>query len=323
MEKKSDVFSELKKEMAKNKPVSAPQESKTEPQAGKIEPEVSVKQADKKEEVSAKETEKKAREVSAKEEDSKERDVSAKEVFGSHSDEEEKLLKQKKNLRRLSMIALFISLVVILIVFGVIFFSGSSHKIDESTLAAKVDGKYITITDVLQWQSFLSIQPQSIQKREYNQTESLKQLIQYELLVKEAKKEYISVTDADINSLYDYYNLETQFNLEKILAAQNKSVYAFREELRKTLLIKKLFDKVIVVPQISDTEIDNFILSHQDVIAAQTAGKNLTPKEISDAVRLTLVEIKKNEMINKYTQNLMDSNSADITYYNQFAVLME
>lgn len=244
--------------------------------------------------------------------------------------ERQKLLNQKKMLRRISLAAIIITLVGVLIFFAISYLVKPAYQINESALAASIydpygsnlfkggSTVYITIKEVNEWKTFL--ESQNIKGTQLTEKEVLYQLIAYELLVSEAKQEGIRVSEEELDSLYDEYNKMTQFMLLKLLSEQNISNYEFKIYLENTLLIKKLFQKILTVNDVTEMEIDNFITENKDFIERQTQGKNITDAEIRNSVKLTIIDIKKEELQKTYIENLIENS--EIKYYNKFAAMM-
>ncbi|MFA6089234.1 MAG: SurA N-terminal domain-containing protein [Candidatus Woesearchaeota archaeon] len=250
--------------------------------------------------------------------DSQKKDIDKRiEKLFNIGDEKEKLLAQKRKIRKISLIAIIcgFALIMFFIIFSVI--SGQNAKIDVSLLAADIDGKKITLQEVSEWTNFMQSQPH---KGVIKEVDVLKQLIAYELLVNKANEDRIKVSPQDINDFYNKYNGMTYNSLERILAEQSISIPDFKIYLEHTLMIQKLFEKELMFINVTEKDISDFITNNKDFIEKQTMGKNLTQKEIDESVRLTLVDLRKEELKNVYINELM--KTADIIYYNKFEILM-
>jgi hypothetical protein len=299
---KKEVFSELKKQISSVSPSSEPQKT------------------------DSKKTEQK--------ENPKENST---ELFKDKFDSETKsLLKQRKMLKIISLFAIIITILGIVIFFTFTLFSNPKYDIDESLLAAKVYDPYgsqtsfkrgstiyITKSEILEWKNFL--ETQNLGSRSLTEKDVLYQLIAYELLVSESKRQGIRVSEEEIGLLYEKYNHFAQFMLLKILSEQNITENEFRLYLENTILIEKLFSKMITVLDPSENEIDNYLLQNGALITEQMKiqnyGRPLSDDEIKTTVKMILIEKNKIELQNAFIKNLVDGT--DIEYYNEYAILME
>jgi len=235
-------------------------------------------------------------------------------------DLEKKLMRQKELLRKVTIGSVLFCIAVVLGIFLFQTFSSPKYVVDEIQLAAKVDNTYITKVEVEHWYAFLKTQSASMNVGSISKAQVLQQLIEYELMVKEANSKNIIVTEPEINELFDAYNQMAMYKLEVILKQQNQTIDDFREYLRNTIMIQKLTNEIIGEQYVSENEIDDFISKNEVFIARQTYGQNLTDDEIRSSVKLTIVDIKKAEKKNAYKDNLLAS--ADIIYYNEYDSLL-
>lgn len=220
--------------------------------------------------------------------------------------------------QRFKLISAIIMSVCLLAAIIVVFINAMPQTVvDESQLAAKVNNKYITLQEVDSWKAFLESQPVGT----VSEKEVIKQLVYYELLIQEADKLKIEVTKEEIDDMYDLYSEMAHDSLEFILSEQNVSIDEFRTQLEHTILIQKLLERLVSTINVTDQEIDDFVASNNEVIGEKLEGVDLSNAQFRDSIRLTLLQIKKEDAQRNYIDNLI--SKSDIKYYNKFEILME
>lgn len=257
-------------------------------------------------------------------------------LLKKNDQEVDKIIRLRKNVRRISIGAMIFCIFAVLLV--IFFFSltpnldgedkvktgnfltdlFSKAKMDTSSLAAKVDGKYITTDEVISWLQFINTQRGN---KITSKTDVLEQLIVYELLLKDAKRNRIFVSDDKVNDAFAGYETVTKGQISEVLRAQNLTEEEFKDHLKNTLIINELFNSKIKEPTISDDDINNFKAENTDFISLKTQGQNYTDDFIDNSIRLTLIDLKKKELEKEYVDNLLDNSK--IKYYNEYEILME
>lgn len=119
---------------------------------------------------------------------------------------------------------------------------------------------------------------------------TLNQLIEQTLMLQEAKRQGIQVSEAEIQSEYDKYLQNTyqgdKARMERELAHNHYSPADFREELRKRLLIQKLKKQLTRTVKLSESQIESYynqnktrFISPEKIEARHILIKSQTPAQ--------------------------------------------
>ena len=229
-------------------------------------------------------------------------------------EQEDHLLRLKAKIGRYSLYAMLTCIILVVIVYLFSLSWVPKEELSETTFAAKVNGKIITLDEVTSWTRFLNSQVQG--NKPVTEEETLKQLITYELLLEEAQKKKLSVPESEVNTFYEQYDQMSQYALERILAEQDMRPSEFKDHIRNTLLIQKVFETITKQITVTEDEIATFTRDNQAFIEKQTQGRELTEEQIKNSIEQTLLDIKREEAKNAYIDRLYAK--ASIRYYNKF-----
>ncbi|MBU2062768.1 MAG: peptidyl-prolyl cis-trans isomerase [Candidatus Omnitrophica bacterium] len=214
------------------------------------------------------------------------------------------------------------------------FFSSGLLSQPEFTekILAVVNGNPITQTDVdeiltpiyLQYKNTYSGKELE-QKMEIARSDILKQLIEDELMLEEAKRQELKIEDSEIDKLVN--DLKANFNTPDeflaVLENQNVSLNELRNRYRKQLLIKKVADKEVLAKIIiSPSEISEYYEKNKEQykIPEQVRLRNIflqakkeNEAEVAKNINDIYEQLKKGaefvELVEKYSQdtNIVDS----------------
>jgi foldase protein PrsA len=199
----------------------------------------------------------------------------------------------KKQSRTILTISIFLLVVVVLVVFGYI--------VRSRTIAAMINGIAIRRSDVID----------QLEKTQGKQI--LESLLNKELILQEAKKQNITVSDEEINTELD--KIKTQLeaqgqNLESIMAMQGLTLDQVKTEIKIQKLIEKL---VLTSISITDEEISSFIEQNKEYLPESTDEAKL-----KEQVR----EQIKTQKLSTEAQSLLETlrKSASIQYFGVYVV---
>lgn len=202
-----------------------------------------------------------------------------------------KTAKKSNVLSNIRLKNLFVALAIIIIIIILGLLKGQF-------VAASVNGEQINRLELVR----------KLEKREGKR--ALESLISEKLIMQEAKKKKISVSDEDINR--EIANIEKTIrdqgqNLDDLLKLQGLTRQQLREEVKIQLILKKLVGKV----EVSDKDIENYIEQNKESIPT-----GLSEEEIKSQVKTRLEQDKVNQKI----QSLVDEfrNKAKIEYFLKF-----
>ncbi|MBI4136529.1 SurA N-terminal domain-containing protein [Candidatus Roizmanbacteria bacterium] len=142
----------------------------------------------------------------------------------------------------------------------------------------------------------------------------LDSLITRELIVQEAKKQNIDVTDEEIDQ--EIASLKEQFaatgqDFDQLLELQGMTMERVREEIRLQKIIEKAVGSDI---EVTDAEIDEFIQTNS---AFLPEGQDANDPKLREDVREQLTQQKVGEKTSMWIEEL--KNNASINYFGPFA----
>jgi len=167
-------------------------------------------------------------------------------------------------------------LVLILILAVAIAVVGCSKE----PLAGEVNGKKITVADVDERLQQMTAQqpdvfkgPQGEQLKQQYRANILDQLVDMELMLQEADKVGIKITDkaidAKVKEMMKTYNIKDQKALEDILKTQKTTMEKFRGEISKLMIIDALGEKVTKGVKVSNKDAENYYNTHKTEFATK------------------------------------------------------
>lgn len=150
-------------------------------------------------------------------------------------------------------------------------------------LAATVNGKPITIAEVdEQLNQVLKVSGQHSQIFNGSQGEQLKnlyraqlldRLINIKLMMQEAEKRGITVTDKDIDAklkqLMKQLNIKDDKQLDEVLKQNGLTKEQMRDQLRQGLIIDKLGDQITKNVKVTDKEVEDYYNTHKSEFATK------------------------------------------------------
>jgi len=136
--------------------------------------------------------------------------------------------------------------------------AGSSYSLTTDRVLATVDNEVITFSD---YQRFIGDIGYAENKEVVNDA-SLKRLIEERLILHEAKKKNIEVSDAEIDKMIEEFkeqNALSQEDLERELSREDMNIHSYKMSVKNKIMILKLIgenvDSRIVI---TDKEIEDF-----------------------------------------------------------------
>lgn len=166
-------------------------------------------------------------------------------------------------------------------------------------LAGEVNGKNITIADVDQRLQQMAGQqaemfngPQGEKLKEQFRVNVLDQLIDMELMLQEADKQGIKVSDkaigAKIKDMMKTYNIKSNKDLEDILKKQKTTMEKFRSEISKLMIIDALGEKITKNVKVSDKDAENYYNTHKIEFATkdQVHVQHILVQKLEDAQKI-------------------------------------
>lgn len=99
--------------------------------------------------------------------------------------------------------------------------------------------------------------------------QTLENMISEQVILSEARKKGISISDADVNTKIKEIEdrLKGQISLEDALKAQGLTKDSFRKQVEIQLIIDKMFDKEA---KVSDKEVEEYITQNQESLQTST-----------------------------------------------------
>lgn len=180
-------------------------------------------------------------------------------------------IEKKKKIRwgRISIILGLVALIILFIPFGskslgqMILSSITGSVIGSNNIAAKIDNQQITVKELYQEYNALN----SDLKSTYTKNSLLEELIQEKLIMLEAKKQGLTVTDQEFSEtiIQLEQNLISQgYTLKQVAELKGLTLTDFENKIRDQMLIKKYLDQVIYVKNIGETEARQFYNTNLD-----------------------------------------------------------
>ncbi len=202
---------------------------------------------------------------------------------------------------------------------AVLLAAGSSYGLTTDRVLATVDNDVITFSD---YQRFIE-DIGHIENKEIVNEAMLKRLIEEKLILHEAKRKNIEVSDAEIDRMIEEFkeqNALSQEDLERELARENMNIHSYKMSMKdKIMTLKLISEKVDSRIVITDKEIEDFYnankrdyLSSPEKVAIRAIFLRLNEDpsvtEITDFKRrvLKIVDQLKN---GESFENLMDQYS--------------
>lgn len=183
-------------------------------------------------------------------------------------------------------------LVVIALAGGVYFYKGL-------IIAAMVNGQPIFRLSLIR-----ELEKQSGQK-------ALDSLITKVLILQEAQRQKVIVTDAEVNqslkTLEDNVTKQGS-NLDQLLAAQGMTRDGLKEQIKLQKIVEKIVGKDVSV---TDKEVSDYIEKNKSLLP-----KDAKPEEVKENVKQQLQQQKISEKANTWIESLR--TSAKINYFVQF-----
>jgi len=186
----------------------------------------------------------------------------------------------------------------IYIVLIVVIFSAILYLIKGFIIAAVINGQPISRLSVVR----------DLEKR--GGAQSLDTLISQALILQEAKKQNVVVTDEEINRNIAEIetNLEGQGGLDQILISEGMT----RNDLIKQIRLQKLAEKMVSGQiSVSDDEVNQYIEANKEYLP-----KDQSSEEINNTVRKQLEQQKLSEAIQTWLTDLR--NKANIKYFVKY-----
>ncbi len=170
-------------------------------------------------------------------------------------------------------------------------------------LAGEVNGKNITVAEVDERLAQMTAQQpdafsgaQGEQLKQQFRANVLDQLVDMELMLQEADKMGIKITDkaidAKVKEMMKTYNIKDQKALEDILKKQKTTVEKFRGEISKLMIIDALGEKVTKGVKVSDKDAEDYYNTHKTEFATK------------DQVHVAHILVQKQEEAQKILKDL-------------------
>jgi parvulin-like peptidyl-prolyl isomerase len=220
---------------------------------------------------------------------------------------------------------LLISLAAVLLVFGA-FLSGCSKKSPEkleTKVAAEVNGTKISSAEVeAQLASVLGSHASQFQGEEGQKMieqfrkQILEQLIEFELIVQQAEKEGIKVTDDDVKKRID--DIKKQFqsdaDFKAALSQAGITEAELPEKVKKQLLAEKMLEKLFKDIKVEDPEMKDYYEKNKNSFyTSETAEMAHVMVADEETAKKVISEIKGGlkfeEAVKKYSTDSMTKNN--------------
>ncbi len=157
----------------------------------------------------------------------------------------------------------------------------------------------------------------------------LDHLIQQALLIQEAEKLNLTVSDEDVDA--EFESLRSQFDTEEAFQEILDNTMFTEEELKETLktemTIESLLESVVEEIEVAEEDIEGMYASYEEQFQAQMEtmeedGEELTDEEkaamalppyeeIKEELRLQLLQEKQQEVMMAYVDELMESSEIE------------
>jgi hypothetical protein len=236
--------------------------------------------------------------VAKKKEPVKKIKVHKKEI--KQENKEAKSEKKKPGINKVFVISSAIVL-IILIVTGVFVYLNKDKLFDK--VVASVNGEKIYLKDVND--RF------ALYQGAYTKEDLLNQTIIEKLLLQEAAKQNLAVTDEDFNKFLDSLLVANSMNKDQLmqeLKTQGISYSEFEKSYKQRILIEKLINGIIKDISVAQQEIDDYYLTVKSQLP-----ENVTFEDVKDLINQTLVAQKQNAAFTEVVTNMI-ANAKIITH---------
>ena len=221
--------------------------------------------------------------------------------------------KKKKNVSTKSYIYWGIAFIAII----VLAFLLRGRQPQEPAYAAKVNNNIITQADINKLSSILPTEIRGF----YSDAAILDQIINEKLLLDEAAKRGINVSDAEVEDTFNKlaYSIPANTSIEDVLAKRGLTVDDAKEMIRKQVILSKLTAQLSQGINVSDAEVEEYYANNSDKLG------NVTLDEIRTQIRGFLKQQKEGEMLSSFIEGLKRHAAIDIRlkgYYSYCASKM-
>jgi len=204
--------------------------------------------------------------------------------------------KHKKKSNKVLLISL-IAVAVVLIIAGIAVYMNKDKFFGK--VAASVNGEKILLSEVNE--RF------DLYQGAYTKEELLNQTIMEKLLLQEADKKNIEISDEEFNTFLTSLleaNSMTKESLNARLKEQGITYSEFEESYKQRLIIEKLLLEIIKDASVTEQEIADYYASVKDLLP-----ENVTFEEVKDEINQTiLLPQKQNEKFSEFIDNLFASS---------------
>ncbi len=159
---------------------------------------------------------------------------------------------------------LVIVLVLIILVIGVVVGSIFYGKNSKKDLAAEVNGEKISLASIDKEYEKIPAQQRPMVKR----MDLLNQTIVTTLLLQEAKKNKIEVSNEEVENVIKGIQLPAGQSIEAILTSQGYTFDEFKAKIKEQLVIQQLLNNTIKI-DVNDTEISDYFDKNKDQLKQQ------------------------------------------------------
>lgn len=226
-------------------------------------------------------------------EDSQEVDIKQ-----DNSDSSRKVKRKKTKKIKKRTIKKIIAVTVLIAVLAVVLYFAFRTLKPEKTIA-EVNGEIITKQELEQQYAQLPDQ----YKLFITEDDFLDQMINVRLLLQEAKKQAITVSEAEIEKELDSLKKEapTEEAFEELLKQRDISLSQFKKQLGEQLTINKLLNETVFSKiKVSDSQIADYYNSNKGYFKEN----NLSYSSAKEQIRLILLDELSNTAINVYISQL-------------------
>lgn len=181
--------------------------------------------------------------------------------------EEVTIKKKRVKWGRVLIVFVFLALIVLLIPFGSTSLgkkflnSITASSIGTDTVAI-VDGQKISNKELEKEYNGLSQEFKLVYTKEL----LLRQLIADKVILNDAKKQNIDVSEEEFNQILNQAesSLPPGITLEQLAANQGFSLEEFKQKIKEQMIVRKYLDKYVVVKNIKEEESRNFFEANKD-----------------------------------------------------------
>ena len=158
------------------------------------------------------------------------------------------------------VIVLVLIILVIGVVMGLIYYGKNSNK----DLAAEVNGEKISLASINKEYEKIPADQRPMVKR----MDLLNQTIVTTLLLQEAKKNKIEVSNEEVDNVINGIQLPAGQSIEAILTSQGFTFDEFKAKIKEQLVIQQLLNNTIKI-DVNDTEISDYFDKNKDQLKQQ------------------------------------------------------